>query len=141
MKIKNIMNEKNPAQVVAVIVIIIVSLLIGGISTYLYTSSRPEEKQEKSAVNLALSKTISSITVSGKVESINGNKITLTSEGDSITFAVQESRPIYTLESEDGIQRKVTFGEIKQGDIINAGLKMGDKGELEALSIMIFGQS
>ena len=95
---------------------------------------------EKTA-DLILSKTISSITASGVVEAINGRNITISNAGDSITVSIPDGKPVYTLATENGMQKKITFEDIKIGDSVNVGLKAKDNKQLEGQSIIVFAKT
>jgi len=119
-------------------VIIIFGLGLGAM--FLFMKMSPEIKKAETTSNFVSSKVITSITAFGKVESIIERKITLTNAGDSVTFLINDKGPIYSLKdknSETGMQKKVDFEDIKEGDNLNVGLKLMADGSLEGQSIII----
>lgn len=129
---------KKSILIITFILVAVIFTLIGAVSVYIITRPTPQQAQLEKNVNLILSKTISSITSSGKVTAIEGRNITISNLGDSVTILVPAGKPVYSLESEDGVQKKITFEDIKIGDSVNIGLKVKDNKQLEGQSIIIF---
>ncbi|MCX6721059.1 MAG: hypothetical protein NT026_00425 [Candidatus Staskawiczbacteria bacterium] len=88
------------------------------------------------------SKVVPSITAYGKVTSINGNKITLSSGGDSIIMNVIENVPVFSSMQQIGLpnaqnQPKLGFKDIKKGDILNITLKVLPDGQFLGQEVVI----
>ncbi len=91
-----------------------------------------------SLYSLLSSRTISSITANGRVRQINGAELTIENAGHKIMFSVLENAPIYMLGAvSGGMQKKLSFGEIKEGDQLNVSLKIDEKGNSQAQSVII----
>lgn len=82
------------------------------------------------------SKTITSITALGKVVSINGNKIVLTSGQDNLEVIVSNGAKVYSLVKSPPAQ--ATLKDIKTGDNISVNVKLLPNGQLEGRAITIF---
>lgn len=125
--------------VISFIAVAVIFSLFGGITGIFLANILPRHQQAQKIANVVLSKTISSLSATGIVQSINGRNITLSREGDSITIVVPEKMPVYTPGEENGIQQKTDFSQIREGDSITVGLKANNQNQLEGQSVILFG--
>lgn len=132
----------NKNIIILSLVCVVVCFLSGGIVGVVLFKLTPKQVQIEKTANVIFSKTISSITASGVVASINGRNLTISKDGEEITILIPEGKPIYILGStENGKQQKVSFEDIKKGDSVNVGLKVNGQEQLEGQSVMIFSQA
>lgn len=81
-----------------------------------------------------------SLSVAGKVAKVEGQKITLEKEGDSLVFKVDTEALItqVTLQAGDAKQKKSSLSEIKVGDEATALLTIQEDGTLSTRSVTVF---
>ena len=134
------------------IVSILSALLIFGAGValgYLFNSqsggdlNSPEVMQTNLPVVKALSsKVIPSVAAYGTITKIEGNNITVTSDTDSIVVPIRTDANIYSFSVDVAGQgaptsKKITLGDLKNGDKVSINLRVLSSGKLEGYSVIV----
>ncbi|MCX6721058.1 MAG: hypothetical protein NT026_00420 [Candidatus Staskawiczbacteria bacterium] len=137
----------------ALIFLIIAGIIIFALGVWLgifYAYKNPGVKNAQTVqptINILSSKIVQTATAFGRVQKIDGNKITLTSQGDTATISVKTGAQIFSaLAQKDpksgnlvtGVPKPVSFADIKVGDAITITFKIDASGNLEGDQVFIF---
>ncbi len=131
--------------------IIIILILFGlgcGFSYFLGKKEIGENKEICPFITLLSSKTIKgdfSTFLTGQVQGISGNSLTLINEGDSLTISIKADAPIYRLMPSEKTaeapqptsEEDIKIGEIKVGDRANVTCQLKADGILEGTEVAI----
>ena len=147
-----------PVKIVLSIVIGLVILAVGVSLGFFYEKTTQPPVNYQGADNMAsIIKTLSSRTISvmsayGQVTNIEGNNITLSYRGDSMTIGMAQDSGVYSsldnnaqnkaaTSTTEFSTQKGTLSDIKKGDTVILKFIMLPTGQLEGSSITIFPQA
>jgi len=106
--------------------------------------------QKAAAVQTLSSKIIPSITAFGNVSKIDGRKITLSYQGDSLAINIKEGAEVYlpskTVNDANGKaqtipQKQVSFEDIKVGQNVSVNIKLLADGQMEGQMVIIISEN
>ena len=146
-------KEKNITAILIVAALVI--FVLGGIAGVFYQMqkqiSNPEIQQVikmQPTANILTSKVVQTATAYGQVQKIEGNTITLTYEGDTVTINVKNDAQIYSSATQKnpttgnvttGAPQQVSFGNIKVGDQITILFNVdSSSGKIQGNQVYIF---
>ena len=129
----------NKSITLAIVAGLVVFVIGGGLGIF-YQKQTDAPQMEKSAemqsaINSLSLKTVISITALGKVVSIDGNKIVLSSGKDNLEVIVSDSAKVYSLANPASPQAELK--DIKTGDNISVNVKLLPNGQLEGRAVVI----
>ncbi len=104
------------------------------------------QQQIVKTIGVVSSKIVKTIIASGKVSSILGKTITITSEEESMNIDIKEETKISSISLVPAVKGGVSttkqtpakFSDIKTGDQLSVVIKVLPQGKIEAVSITIF---
>lgn len=120
--------------------------LVGGILGVVYQSHQtdPQLEKETTVIKTLSSEMIPSITAYGEVTSIDGQNITLSYAGNTMTVSVADGVKVFSFvktseekEISGSGSKEVEFKDIKKGDTLNINLKLMSDGQLKSQSVII----
>jgi len=133
-------NKKIVVHVIGIIVLLVVGFYAG---TFFQSHSKTQLTKNQ-AVNTLSSKTVSSITAFGKVESINGKNITISNLGANLVISMTDNARIYSLivptevnSIATPVQQDISFSDVKVGNNINVILKLLSDGQMQGQSLVV----
>jgi len=131
----------NKSITLAIAAGLVVFVIGGGLGVF-YQKQTDAPQMEKlaemqSAINSLSLKTIISITAVGKVISVDGNKIVLTSTKDNLEVIMNNSALIYSSINPASSPTQVALKDIKTGDNVSISIKLLANGQIEGQSVMI----
>ncbi len=131
----------NQKQRTILIIAIILLLAVGFLLGVLSQKYNKVQVMKNEAVNSLSSKTVSSITVYGKITNIEDRNITLSNLGDSLTVLMSPNARIYSFVGTSGqattTQIVLPFENIKVGDSVNIILNLSDIGQMQGDSLIV----
>ena len=130
---------ENKTIILAIAAGLVIFVIGGGLGVF-YQTQKDAPQIEKlqimeSVIKSLNSKTISSITALGKVVSIEGNKITLSSGVDNLAITMSNNAKMYSLASSSALQ--VALKDIKTGDNVSINIKLSANNQLEGQLVVI----
>jgi hypothetical protein len=130
------------ALVFLLIILILILLLTGvlvGTSWQKYICLKQEAVKGFLVAKNLSSKSINLISAHGKVVKVEGENITISSEGEELILIVKENTPIQRIFDSGGIgkSRIIKLEDIKPGDELNLILSLLTDGSLKANLIIV----
>ncbi len=119
-------------QIIILAVAIITSLIIGisfGISLQKQNKTQVAKTQAVSGLS---SKTVSSITVYGKVTDIKNKTLTVNNLGDNLSISMKDNALVYSTS-----RKQISLDQVKIGDNINVSVGLLSSGQIEGHSIIV----
>lgn len=131
---------------VRLFIIILIALLLLSVFGLFYSNQKNIIRVEKmeNAVKILRSDVVPSIVSYGKVTSIDGRKITMSFNSDSITIFINEDAMISSLTgSQDYTADQIVsdVNQIKVGDTLNVTLTVDESGYFYGDSVIIFSEN
>jgi len=129
-----------------IIALAIVFLIIGIILGIFYQSQKINQQLQKVEGTLKIlnSEVVPSIVSYGKVTNIDGRKITMAFNDDSITIKIKDDALIRFLSSSNNKNvnpKEVGIDQIKVGDMVNVKTVIDTEGSFEGTSVIDFSQN
>lgn len=141
-------NFKNSSILIGIIFSGIVLLILGGFAGVMYQSQKTGtvnsltggSNQVKALVDSLKSKAVSSIAIYGKVQSISGKTVKVSSNADTVSVLIADNAEFSLIDysTKDAVRKTATFSNIKVGDNINISVKILDNYTLSGVSVAIF---
>ena len=138
------MARKN---LVILIIIGLVVFVVGGGVGVMYQKSKTASvlPEENPVYKILSSKLIPTITAFGKISSINGNDIVLSSGDETLNIEMKDSAPVYIFDSSvdlgNGLstpsQKIVNVDVLKEGQDISVNLKINKDGQISGVAIVL----
>jgi len=127
-------------------IIIFILLLLSAIFGLFYNNQKNSilAKKMENAVNILRSDVVPSIVSYGKVTSIEGRKITMSFNNDSITIIINEDAIISSLIGNQNYtegQAVSDMSRIKVGDMLNVSLTVDENGYFYGDSVINFSEN
>ena len=139
------MKKKEINILVLLIIIGLVIFAVGAALGIFYQFNKDNIQIQKSEeisteIQNLSSDIVTAVAAYGKVVAINGNNVTLSYNGKSLTINIGENVPItsYAAPVNGSAQQNLKFSDIKLGDNLNIALKISGDGKLIAQTVLIF---
>jgi hypothetical protein len=127
-----------------VIIVIGAVVFIVGVGLGIFYQAQADSMQvtKTETANALSSKVIPSIVAYGTVTKIDGNNITLTAQGDTLTVAVSPDAKVISFSSTAGstaapTQKDASFSDVRTGDSINIAVKVMPDGQIQGQTVII----
>ena len=104
----------------------------------------PEIEKAANLVKVLTSEAVSSITIYGKVEKIEGRIVTVLFNQDKTVIELQESAVVSLFPNfgeGDNTPKVVELGDVQQGQTVSVRAKIADDGSLQGESLIVFYQN
>ncbi len=127
----------NKIGIITLIIVGVALFLLGG-GLGVYFQMRNDASQI-SAVKALSSGVVSSIVAYGELTKIDGNNLTLTYEGKSITVNILDSAKVYyflTTSSEEAT-KEIGIKDLKVGDKLHVSIKVSFNGQIEGTTVAV----
>ena len=137
------MNGKNNLVLIIIIVIAVavIFFIVGTVTGIFYQTNKDSVAIKKASIASGFMQSlntslVSTIVISGTVDSVNGRVVTLTAQNQKLSVNIATWILVSSFDK-IGATKIISFGDIKKGDSLSVGARMTQTGQLEAQTVML----
>jgi preprotein translocase subunit YajC len=128
-------------QLTILIIVGIILLLAGGAIGFAIKSFNKVQLQKNEAVSSLSSKVITSVTAYGEITKIDGETLTISNAGETLSVLMANTAKVRILAPKEGsttpVQQDAKFEDLKVGQKVNVIMKVSATGEMQGSSVVI----